>query len=149
MGRTRLLLLPTTLPTHRALSDYGKRITTTPLCLLVSLMGEAGEHHSPPVISSVQVLMPLRGCVSITISSCQPTQTYSLRTSVLFKLSVAYISALVVSPWPYEVCSESDLFAAAKHFFLFINMFVQDKMLSCNNSSLILRNALQPNEMPY
>lgn len=63
MGRTRLLLLPTTLPTHGALSDYGKRITTTPLCLLVSLMGEAGEHHSPPVISPVQVLMPLRGCV--------------------------------------------------------------------------------------
>lgn len=56
MGRTRLLLLPTTLPTHGGLSDYGKRITTTPLCLLVSLMGEAGEHHSPPVISLVQVL---------------------------------------------------------------------------------------------
>ena len=32
IGRTRLLLLPTTLPTHGALSDYGKRITTTPLC---------------------------------------------------------------------------------------------------------------------
>lgn len=63
IGRTRLLLLPTTLPTHGVFSDYGKRITTTPLCLLVSLMGEAGEHHSPPVIGSVQVLMLLRGCV--------------------------------------------------------------------------------------
>lgn len=97
MGRTRLLLLPTTLPTHGALSDYGKRITTTPLCLLVSLMGEAGEHHSPPVISPVQVLMPLRGCVSFTISPCQQTYTYSLRTSVLLKLSVAYLSALPLS----------------------------------------------------
>lgn len=87
IGRTRLLLLLTTLPTHGALSDYGKRITTTPLCLLVSLMGEAGEHHSPPVIGPVQVLMPLRGCVSFTISPCQPTYTYSLRRSVLSKLS--------------------------------------------------------------
>lgn len=59
-------------------------------------MGEAGEHHSPPVISPVQVLMPLRGCVSSTISPCQPTYTYSLRTSVLLRLSVAYLSALPV-----------------------------------------------------
>lgn len=35
----------------RSLFAYGKRITTTPLCLLVSLMGEAGEHHSPPALS--------------------------------------------------------------------------------------------------
>lgn len=41
----------------RSLFAYGKRITTTPLCLLVSLMGEAGEHHSPPVLGSVQVLV--------------------------------------------------------------------------------------------
>lgn len=47
MEQTRLLLLPTSLPTHGALFAYSKRITTTPLCLLVSLMGEAGEHHSP------------------------------------------------------------------------------------------------------
>jgi len=60
-------------------------------------MGEAGEHHSLPVICPVQVLMPLRGCVSFTISPCQPTYTYSLRTSALLKLSVAYISALPLS----------------------------------------------------
>ncbi len=41
----------------RSLFAYGKRITTTPLCLLVSLMGEAGEHHSPPGLGSVQVLV--------------------------------------------------------------------------------------------
>lgn len=101
MGRTRLLLLPTTLPTHGALSDYGKRITTTPLCLLVSLMGEAGEHHSPPVISPVQVLtlMPLRGCVLhfAPLPPCRLTYTYSLRTSVLLKLTVAYIHASTVT----------------------------------------------------
>lgn len=33
---------------------------------------EAGEHYSPPVIGSVQVLMPLRGCVSFSLSPCQP-----------------------------------------------------------------------------
>lgn len=87
-------------------------------------MGEAGEHHSPPVISSVQVLMPLRGCVSITISSCQPTQTYSLRTSVLFKLSVAYISALP----GHMRFAESQIFLQLQKqviMALFINMFVQ------------------------
>lgn len=138
IGRTRLLLLPTTLPTHGALSDYGKRITTTPLCLLVSLMGEAGEHHSPPVIGPVQVLMPLRGCVSFSISPCQPTYTYSLRTSVLLKLSIAYISALPLSCsqslWPYEVCRVSLIYCSWKtsdffFFFcpsvaLYINIFV-------------------------
>lgn len=41
------LLLPATLPTHGAFWADGKRITTTPLCLLVSLMAGAGEHHSP------------------------------------------------------------------------------------------------------
>lgn len=109
IGRTRLLLLPTTLPTHGALSDYGKRITTTLLCLLVSLMGEAGGHHSPPVIGPVQVLMPLRGCVSFAISPCQPTYTYSPRASVLSKLSVAYIGAV---PRLCQVCNwkTSDFF---------------------------------------
>lgn len=65
----------TTLPTHGAFSDYGKRITTTPLCLLVSLIGEAGKHHPPPppsVISLVLVLMPFRGCV---FSSIPPPPT--------------------------------------------------------------------------
>lgn len=121
IGRTRLLLLPTTLPTHGALSDYGKGITTTPLCLLVSLMGEAGEHHSPPVISPVQVLMPLRGCVFFTISPCQPTYTYSLRTSVLLKLNVAFVSALSVSLTICRVTEDCFFFPSVA---LYIEMFV-------------------------
>lgn len=69
----------------RSLFAYGKRITTTPLCLLVSLMGEAGEHHSPPVVGSVQVLMPLREYLS-----CSPPPrklTPIPRGSKLFHLS--------------------------------------------------------------
>lgn len=45
------LLLPATLPTHGAFWADGKRITTTPLCLLVSLMAGAGEHHSPKCLA--------------------------------------------------------------------------------------------------
>lgn len=45
------LLLPATLPTHGAFWADGKRITTTPLCLLVSLMAGAGEHHSPECLA--------------------------------------------------------------------------------------------------
>lgn len=61
--RGRLILLPTKRPAHtRSLVAYGKRITTTPLCLLVGLlMGETGEHHSPSVPSSVQMFMPFEG----------------------------------------------------------------------------------------
>lgn len=80
-----------------------KRITTPPLCLLVSLMGDAGEHHSPPQsLYSVQVLRLLRGYyLSFTpLSHTHPslTYTYSQRASVLFKifntsLSVAYSTA--------------------------------------------------------
>lgn len=59
---------------------------------------------SPQSWAAVQVLMPLRGCVSFTISPPpQQTYTYSLRTSVLLTLSVAYLSACLPSPIPVSL----------------------------------------------
>ena len=86
------------------------------------------SHQPCPSVNAIE-----RVCVSFTISPCQPTYTYSLRTSVLLKLSAFYISALrlSLSLSDHMRFAENHWFIAFKRkarfppsVALYINMFV-------------------------